>query len=274
MTAPPKCQSLDHPSPPTHPIHLQSTHLIHLPPPSRLALFAQVSQKLRPFFETDDSLLRNPVFWTEQVIVLFGSSPVEGTYRAIAANPTFYYRLLKLCIRVLHSRGINQGKDIARQLEGVLDLFANQKAAMEFFAKLRPPPSTALPPEAGSPPPPESSIFDVVLERSEVLSPSLPLIVPWPSIRVRPHGNPPPRQPGRVPRCPRIGREQRTHPRHHPPPPSPPPRSPNLRRASASSSSATLISTYSRRSRRAAAASRSACCSSRTTSLAAARAPP
>ncbi len=27
----------------------------------------QISHKLRPFFETDDSLLRNPVFWTEQV---------------------------------------------------------------------------------------------------------------------------------------------------------------------------------------------------------------
>ena len=152
----------------------------------------QVSATLRPFFEIDDSLLRNPIFWTEQVIVLFGASPVSGTYRAIAANPNFYYRLLQLCIRVLHSRNITAGKDIARQIEDVLDLFANQKAAMEFFANPRkPPPSTGnvaarvtpgdapdAAPAAANPTDSSkaaadaaaaagSSIFDVIVARSE-----------------------------------------------------------------------------------------------------------
>ena len=97
----------------------------------------RISPALKPLLQEDVSLLRRRAFWTEHILALFGVANMEGKFaKIVAVGADFYFRVIQLCIELLHHRGTTDVSEIALETQRVLDGFVNEERAMTFFREI------------------------------------------------------------------------------------------------------------------------------------------
>ena len=90
---------------------------------------------MRKTFDDDPWLLTIPAFWTEQTWALFDDSTQTLYPKLHKAPHSFYYQLVVLIIRLM---GDNEGVDVAKAVDSMLDSFENgaDEAKLHFLTRM------------------------------------------------------------------------------------------------------------------------------------------